>query len=442
MGSLRAKGCSRVPSSPVALPAIAGHGPLEYVGNWWNETVEFWNALEIWEATPLREDAAAEAVALVEQLDRVKLTLLQVRAERANSDGASRTGGRKSEEVISALIEPLPGLLVAYYWMRITRTFSKRAVRKGLSSSVLYANIGITAVFFRVVVPRLLTAGSLDELFDAAGAVGIPDRSTLASMLEALQGYDTLAKVGLYTSAFVVEKLTMVSEVLPIQVGLKTLAPILFGGLLPGAIASAACETLGALCNFAIGRTFLTARLRDQSLFGGPPLGEARWFGALCRAAEEDGLRLVLLLRLAPVLPLPFDSYWYLLGALPVRPSDFAFAHFLGCLKTAFLDASFGMLLLTSVGMEGGAVQEQAQQIVLAETAAFAIVAVLIGTVASRLANDMLCLEEEDEVGNGKKPTVESGEVPLPGGLNSSISAVDTQGVLDSTFVKAARSVD
>jgi len=27
-------------------------------------------------------------------------------------------------------------------------------------------------------------------------------------------------------------------------------------------------------------------------------------------AATDDGFRLVLLLRLAPVLPLPFDSYW------------------------------------------------------------------------------------------------------------------------------------
>ena len=29
-----------------------------------------------------------------------------------------------------------------------------------------------------------------------------------------------------------------------------------------------------------------------------------------CTCSEDDGARLTLLLRLAPVLPLPFDSYW------------------------------------------------------------------------------------------------------------------------------------
>lgn len=354
--------------------------------------MKFWDALEIWEATPLREDTAVEARDLVAQLDRINATLQQI---GKNGSSAGRAG---SEEVVAALLEPLPGLLAAYYAMRMARTFGKRIVRKGLSSSIVYANIAIAAVFFRVVAPRLLAAGSLDDLFDAGVAIGIPDRATLTAMLEGLQGYDTWIKLALYSSAFVLEKLTMVSEILPIQIGLKTVAPVLFGGLLPGAIASAACETLGAFCNFLIGRSFLTQRVRDISIFGSPPLGEAGWFGALSRAAESDGLRLVLLLRLAPVLPLPFDSYWYLLGALPVMPLDFAIAHFLGCLKTAFLDASFGMLLLTSVSLDGGQVQSQAQQIVLSETAAFTVVAVLVGTVATKLANELLGLDEDEEV--------------------------------------------
>lgn len=377
--------------------ATAAGGPVELVGGWWNDTVEFWNALELWGATPLKEDTAAEAIALSTQLNRVNSTLNQIRAERARGDRASSASKSSSTEILGALLEPLPGLLLAYYGMRIMRTLNKKVVKRGLSNSVLYANIAIAAVFFRVLVPRLLAAGSLDELFDAAGALGIPNRATLTGMLDGLQNYDTSVKIGLYTSLFVVEKLTMISEVLPIQIGLKTVAPLIFGGLIPGAIASAACETLGAMCNFLIGRSFLTDRLRDFSFFGSPPLGQASWYGTLTKAAGEDGLRLVLLLRLAPVLPLPFDSYWYLLGALPVRLADFAVAHFLGCLKTAFLDASFGMLLLTTVTLDESAVQSQAQQIVLAETAAFAVVAVLVGTVATRLASELLGLEEGTE---------------------------------------------
>mmetsp|Transcript_35692 Transcript_35692/g.82966 ORF Transcript_35692/g.82966 Transcript_35692/m.82966 type:complete len:491 (+) Transcript_35692:105-1577(+) len=385
--------------SRVCLSSTVGSGPLEDIGGWWNDTFEFWRALEIWESTPLREDQAAEAVALIAQLDEVNATLLQLRAEkvrRGSTVAGSHQDDDEAQALLGALLEPLPGLLAAYYWMRITRTLSKRVVKRGLSSSVLYANVGLIAVFLRVVAPRLLAANSLDELFDAAGVIGIPDRATLASMLSALDSSDFLIKLGLYTLAFVVEKLTMVSEILPIQVGLKTLAPLLFGGLFPGAIASAFCETLGAVCNFTIGRVYLTTWLGDVSVFDGPPVGKAKWYGALSRAAKEDGLRLVLLLRLAPVLPLPFDSYWYLLGALPVRPTDFVVAHFLGCLKTAFLDASFGMLLLTSVRLEDSALRSEAQSIVFAETAAFAVVAVLVGTVANRLVNDLLSLEDEE----------------------------------------------
>lgn len=386
----------------MARHAAARTTPLELVGGWWNDTYEFWEELEIWKATPLQEDTAPEAMALAQQLDRVNATLMRVRGERlaaSGSEAGAGDGDRRGQEELAVLLDPLPGLLAAYYGMRISRTLNKRVVKRGLTSSVLYANIGIAAVFFRVVAPRLLAAGTLDDLFDAGTAIGIPDRATLGSMLDAVQGYDTVSKIGLYTLAFVLEKLTMVSEFLPIQVGLKTLAPVLFGGLLPGAIGSAVCETLGALCNFAIGRLFLTTRLRELSFFGGPPLGEAKWFESLSRAAKEDGLRLVLLLRLAPVLPLPFDSYWYLLGALPVRPEQFALAHFVGCLKTAFLDASFGMLLLSSVSLESDEVKAQAQQVILLESAAFLLVALLIGSVATELANEMLGLDAEEEDG-------------------------------------------
>eukprot|EP00913_Durusdinium_trenchii_P035201 g32931.t1 len=164
-------------------------------------------------------------------------------------------------------------------------------------------------------------------------------------ILQSIADYDTALKITLYIAAFIVEKLLMLTEFLPIQIALKTLAPIIFGGLVQ---------------------------------------------------VKEDGARLSLLLRLSPVLPIPFDSYWYLLGALPVELWDFAAAHFAGCLKTAFLDASFGMLLLTSVGNDGSVVQSQAQQIVLVESVAFAIVAVLVSTVATRLINELLGLDEEE----------------------------------------------
>lgn len=377
----------------VLARSSADASPVDAVGRWWNETVEFFDALELTGGLPMQNDTAPEAVALNIQLDLINATLAGDRGSAASQQTSRPATPQKTQLELAALMEPLGGLTLAYYRMRLERTMSKKPVKRGLSSSVLYANLAFAAVFFRVLGPRLLAAGSMDEIFDAASAVGIPDRATLASMLEYVQNYDASVKVALYALAFILEKLTLLSDVLPLQIALKTVAPVLFGGLWQGALASAVFETLGAACNFAIGRAFFADRLREVSIFGGQPIGKASWYKAVARAADTDGLRLVLLLRLAPVLPLPFDSYWYLLGALPVRFEEFAVAHFLGCLKTAFLDASFGMLLLTSVAQN---VQEQAQQIVLSETVGFAVAAVLIGTVASRLANDLLELDKDD----------------------------------------------
>ncbi|CAE7793543.1 CPK3 [Symbiodinium sp. CCMP2456] len=232
----------------------------------------------------------------------------------------------------------------------------------------------------------------------------------------------------------------MLTEFLPIQIALKTLAPIIFGGLVQGALASAATETLAAASNFIIGRSFLADKLRGFSVFGSEPVGKASWFYSLERAAKDDGARLTLLLRLAPVLPLPFDSYWYLLGALDVGLGDFAAAHFVGCLKTAFLDASFGMLLLTSVGNDGSAVQSQAQQIVLVESIAFAVVAILVSTVATRLISELLGLEDAADATKAESKDVAM-LVCSPVQSNEDLSATKVTGSTDFHLVQMTRTI-
>lgn len=109
------------------------------------------------------------------------------------------------------------------------------------------------------------------------------------------------------------------------------------------------------------------------------------------KAAEKDGFKLVLLLRLARILPLPFDSQWYILGALPVRLEQFFAAHWLGCLKTAFLDASIGLVLLSTAGVEFA--DGASQNIIYAESAAFTVVAILVQTFATNLVKDILGLD-------------------------------------------------
>lgn len=419
-----------------AAAAEAPGGLFDGLTRWWNETGEFIDALELFEEIDLNNETSSEAVVLRTQIALLEQFWAEVAAMK-NETVAAQTRGRRPVYQnadrdlfgdLFKLLQPLPGMIAGFTWVRGLGILNKRRVKKGLSSAIIYVNIALAAVFFRVVAPRLLAAGTIDELFDAAGMMGIPDRASLLAGLDQLATYGDEVKIGLYILIFAVEKVTMLSEFLPIQIGLKTIAPVIFGGLVQGALASAACETAAATVNFGIGRTLLTQRLREFSIFGSQPMGEAAWFAALTRAASKDGLQLTLLLRLAPVLPLPFDSYWYILGALPVAVSDFALGHFVGCLKTAFLDASFGVLLLNAISPGSGDVQAGMQQVLVLETAAFAIVALLVSTVATRLINELLGLDEEEVAS-------------LVGGSQPSLTG-SARASSDSPEQRAAREVD
>mmetsp|Transcript_110959 Transcript_110959/g.312835 ORF Transcript_110959/g.312835 Transcript_110959/m.312835 type:complete len:569 (-) Transcript_110959:45-1751(-) len=362
--------------------------PAKTASSWWDDTVEFWREAEVWDAAPIEEDEAPEAKAVVAQLDKIE-------ALRKELDEKTKTRAylrERADAAVGGELNKVPVLVFEYWKMRISRVLEKRTVRKGLTGGFSLAYFAFILIFFRTFVPRLLAIQSMDDVFGVANEIGMPSRANLLAALQTLNEYDPFLKIGLYQLAFVLEKVTLVSEILPIQIGLKTIAPLIFGGLLPGALISATCETVGATVTFFLGRGLLTERLREFQFFGGDPLGEAPWFDKVQRAADGDGLRLTLLLRLAHVLPLPFDLYWYILGALPVGVLEFVAAHWVGCLKTAFLDASLGELLLTSATLESG----QQQGLVAAEAGGFVVVALLVSTFATKLANELLGLDEDD----------------------------------------------
>jgi len=363
-------------------------------GNWFEETKAFWDDLEVF--MPLDEDTAPEAKALLNQTEKVERMTAEQEAVLAKK---SYLRGR-SDEALGEELNKLQSLSYEYWKMRVYRVFSKESVKEGFVSFLTYGNAIFILIFLRTVVPRLLVISSLDDFFGFANEIGVPNRQTLNDVIRNISSYDTLFKALIYTVAFIVEKLTLISEILPVQVALKTMSPVVFGGLIPGALISATCETVGATVNFFIGRTFFFQRLRDFQLPGEPKLGDAPWFGRLERAAEKEGLKMTLLLRLSHILPVPFDSYWYILGALPVGVPEFIVAHWVGCLKTAFLDASLGLLLLTSVvNLEEGA---EKQNIIAAESVGFALVALLVQTFATGLVKDILGLEDEKKPDAGK----------------------------------------
>eukprot|EP00435_Cladocopium_sp_Y103_P003010 s51_g1.t1 len=280
--------------------------------NWFEQTKEFWDDLEMF--LPLEKDQAPEAVALMNQTKKVEILTEEQDALLAKK---SYLRGR-SDEALGDELNKLQNLSYEYWKMRVYRVFSKESVKQGFVSFLTYGNAIFILIFLRTVVPRLLVISSMDDFFGFANEIGVPSRQTLNDVIRNLASYGLPLKVGIYTLAFIFEKLTLISEILPVQVALKTMSPVVFGGLIPGALISATCETIGATVNFFIGRQFFFQRVRDFQLPGEPVLGDAPWFSRLEKAAETEGFKMTLLLRLSHILPVPFDSYWYILGALPV----------------------------------------------------------------------------------------------------------------------------
>ena len=109
----------------------------------------------------------------------------------------------------------------------------------------------------------------------------------------------------------------------------------------------------------------------------------------------DEGLKAVLTLRLAPVLPIPLGMYNYVYGISNVRFVDFAGGIFLGSLKPYFLDSYlgyFGKSLIDGTVNDGGM-----QDYILIGVLGFSV---LIGVFASQLASetwDAVLKEQEAE---------------------------------------------
>lgn len=145
------------------------------------------------------------------------------------------------------------------------------------------------------------------------------------------------------------------------------------------AIASPASVT-GATCAFLLGRTLL----RD---WAAQKVGGSARARAIEAAVEREGFKIVLLLRLSPIVP--FNLLNYVLSLTSVRPGTYVLASFVGMLPGTALYAYLGSLApaaaeLSSAAQGGGAVRTTLYVIGLLATVAV----VVIGTKAARRALD------------------------------------------------------
>jgi uncharacterized membrane protein YdjX (TVP38/TMEM64 family) len=150
-------------------------------------------------------------------------------------------------------------------------------------------------------------------------------------------------------------------------------------GLVPGTITVLISATIAAAISFYIGRTFLRSRIEKMVE------GNKKW-AAIDRAINKEGLKVVLLLRLSPLLPFALSNYLY--GLTSVDFSKFLLGTFLG-----FAPGTFGFVYAGSAGRDifSGLDSKQGVPYYTYALAATTILigAQLIGSIASAAVNEL-----------------------------------------------------
>jgi uncharacterized membrane protein YdjX (TVP38/TMEM64 family) len=195
-------------------------------------------------------------------------------------------------------------------------------------------------------------------------------------ILEFSDSMDPIAKAGLFTLAWTLVKVLCVDAggvVLALSSG------ILFGGVLEGAVMSAFSATVGSSAAFGLAKLDTPVRKKALEI-----LEEQPALRGIERVVAQDGLKAILTLRLAPILPVPLGFYNYIYGVSNVPYFDFAGGIFLGSLKPYLLDSYlgyFGKTVVDGSASADGGIQDYVLLGALG-------VSVLVGSFASQLAGE------------------------------------------------------
>lgn len=324
---------------------------------WWNVSTAF---LKAFIPPKLEEDDLQEAIDLNDHFEEVK------------ADPQLADFGKVSN------------LTMAYYKAAFNRIKENPAVTDALPGFFTLLNGAVVLLFLRLLLPRLLAIQSMQDIADIAPELGLPTREELLQYVQYADEMNFLTKLALFLVVITIEKVTLVGEFVPVGIVLPALSPLLFGGVLEGTVISAACASAGSTVNFLLGQNVLRERALQLEVFDQPPLGESAWFQALSRNIEKDGFKAALLLRLAPILPIPIDAHWYVCGLTPLKWWEFSSAYFVGALKATFLDAYLGSLL-TSAAIGTDEVASGSKALLVGETIAIVTVSVLVSQFATQV---------------------------------------------------------
>jgi uncharacterized membrane protein YdjX (TVP38/TMEM64 family) len=155
-------------------------------------------------------------------------------------------------------------------------------------------------------------------------------------------------------------------------------------GVTQGTIVVFIGATLGATAAFLVSRYFARSYVASRVA------GDAR-FAAIDRAVEREGLRIVFLLRLSPVVP--FNLLNYALGLTRVRLRDFTLAS-LGMLPGTLLYVYSGKVAGDVASIAGGAGVERGSEYYVFLAFGFAAT-VAVTAVITRIARRALAAATE-----------------------------------------------
>lgn len=225
-----------------------------------------------------------------------------------------------------------------------------------------------------------------------------PDmQNQINQVLQYAESIDPLLKTGLFCLGWTFVK-TLCFDAGGIVLAFAS--GILFGGVLQGAVMSAFGATVGSSVAFALAKADTPVRKKAIEIVEENPS-----LRGLEKVVADEGLKAVLTLRLAPVLPIPLGMYNYVYGISNVRFTDFAGGIFLGSLKPYFLDSYlgyFGKSLVDGSSNEGGL-----QDYVLIGVLGFSV---LIGVFASQLASETWDAVQKEQEKEDKEKRLSEGE--------------------------------
>lgn len=177
----------------------------------------------------------------------------------------------------------------------------------------------------------------------------------------------------------------VVSTVALLPGSILTLAAGFAYGPVWGLAVASPASVAGATCAFLLGRTTLRG-------WAARKVGESRRARAIDAAVAREGFKLVLLLRLSPLVP--FNLLNYILSLTPVTTGRYVLASFIGMLPGTALYVYLGSLAPAAAELTTAASGGGRTRTLLYVTGLIATVAVVV--VATRAARRALNAELEE----------------------------------------------